>query len=106
MDEAVDNGWQGLIIAADLFLLFKVLHHVNSTGIGNDYPIIEELFRRTKRILRPKGLMIIVTALHSGKDVVWYTKLHQGLTERYMKFFPAMEQYLRMFIESGFECLT
>ena len=50
--------------------------------------------------------MIIVTALHSGKDVVWYTKLHQGLTERYMKNVPAMEQYLCMFNESGFECLT
>ena len=56
--------------------------------------------------MRPKGQMIIVTALRSVKDVVWYLKLHQGLTERYMKIFPAVEQFLRMFNESGFECLT
>ena len=67
---------------------------------------MEELFRRTKCVLRPKGLLVILTVSPSAKDVVWYTKLHHGLTDRYFKLFPTMEQFLSMFDDSGFECHT
>ena len=75
---------------------------MDNTGIGKDYPIIEELFRRTKRVLHPKGLMVIVTALTSAKEVVWYTKPHQGD----MKIAPSMTQFICMLNESGFKCFT
>ena len=87
-------------------LCFKVLHHVDYTGNGKDYPLMEELFRRTKCVLRPKGLLVILTVSPSAKDVVWYTKLHHGLTDRYFKLFPTMEQFLSMFDDSGFDCHT
>ena len=71
-----------------------------------EFPFIEELFKSTKRVLRPNGLMVIVTALPSIKDVEWYLKLSPGLTDRYIKILPNIEQFLTMFETSGFECFA
>lgn len=67
---------------------------------------MEDIFLETKRVLRPRGIMIIITCLPTAKDVCWYAKLHKGLVDRYVKMFPTTKQYLDMFDKCGFECRT
>ena len=83
-----------------------MLHHADNTGDGEHFPIMEEIFRETKRVLRPKGVMAIITCLPTGRDAIWYMKLHEKLLDRHCKLFPTVKQFLRMFNKCGFECQT
>lgn len=67
---------------------------------------MEAVFRETKRILRPKGIMVVIEVLPSTRHAVWYTKLHEALCDRYCKMFPTVSQYLPMFDKCGFHCPT
>ena len=68
---------------------------------------MEEMFKEAKRVLLPKGIMIITEVLPSTiKEAIWYCQLSQTLCDRFSKLFPSMKQYLDMFDKYGFECAS
>ena len=83
-----------------------MLHHIDDTGNGTDFPILEDVFNETKRTLSSRGVMVILTCLPTGKDCVWYGKLHEGLFDRHVKLFPTIRQYFSILTKCGFEMRT
>ena len=83
-----------------------MLHHIDDTGNGVDFPIVEEVFLEAKRTLRYKGIMLLLTWLPTARNYVWYDLLHEGLLDRHVKLFPSIEQYLSMFTKCGFKIRT
>ena len=68
---------------------------------------METVLHDTKRILRPKGVLVVTTMLPSVlKDAIWYTKLNRGLGEKLAKYFPSTEQLLDTFTKCGFQCVS
>ena len=90
-----------------LSLFWQVLHHVDNTANGKDFPIMEEMFRETKRVLRPKGIMVISEPLpYTQRNSVWYHHLHEDLSDRWCKKFPTIKQYEAMFDKCGFQIFS
>ena len=83
-----------------------MLHHIDDTGNGTDFPILENVFNEAKRTLSSRGVMLILTCLPTAKDYAWYGKLHEGLFERHVKLFPTIRQYFSIFTRCGFEMRT
>ena len=85
----------------------KVLHHLDNTDNGENYPKIEATFRAAKRVLRPQGAMVIASILPTQiQKALWFCQLNYGLCERYIKRVPTLEQYMTMFEKTGFKCVT
>lgn len=60
--------------------LFKVLHHLASDGNGEDFPEIEQALEEAKRVLRPKGIVIIMEVTPTMiRESYWYTQLGRRL---------------------------
>ena len=88
-------------------LLFQVLHHLETHPDGKKFPGVEEALREAKRVLRPKGVMILVVTLPAQiREAIWFCQLNSSLCERYSKRFPTLEQYMTMFEKCGFRCKT
>ena len=68
---------------------------------------MEVMFAEAKRVLHPKGIMIITEVLPATiRRNVWYCQLSQSLSDRYCKLFPTTEQYIEMFEKYAFNCVT
>ena len=95
------------IIALFSSLFCKVLHHVDNTVNGVDFPVIQEMFREAKRALRPKGIMVIIEGLpYTQRHSLWFNQLHQSLLDRWCKIFPTMKQYESMLDKCGFKIFS
>ena len=80
---------------------------MDNTANGEDFPIMEQLFRETKRVLRPKGIMVVVNFLpQTGRKAIWFNQIHESLTERWLKLFPTIQQYEAMFENCGFQSFS
>lgn len=91
----------------DVVLFSLVLHHLDADANGEDFPAMENIFAETKRVLRPKGIMIITEVQPSIiREVIWYSQLNKSLCERYCKLFPSPKQFLTMFGRQGFNCVS
>ena len=68
---------------------------------------MEVMFADAKRVLLPKGIMIITEVLPSTiRKGIWYSQLSLSLCERFCKLFPTTEQYIEMFEKYAFNCVT
>ena len=87
--------------------IFQVLHHLDDTANGKDFPIIEETLREAKRVLRQNGVMIIADALpYSLREASWIGQLDTKLMERFSKLFPSVTQYKEMLEKNGFQMVS
>ena len=94
----------------DVYILFKVLHHLAVDANGVDFPEMEHAFRETKRVLRRGGMMIItgVTPIMLRKSY-WYCQLgrqKEALLDRFCKRLPTTDGYLKMFAAHDFNCVS
>lgn len=65
-----------------------------------------EALREAKRILKPNGLIIISSVLPAIiKYAIWYSQIHEGLTERFIKIMPSAEQFEVMFQSADLKCV-
>ena len=65
--------------------------------------MIEKTLLNTKRILRPKGALVITTVLRSTiKQTIWCTQIHPGITDVISKCHPSAKQYFDLFAKYGF----
>ena len=83
-----------------------MLHHIDDTGNGVDFPILEDVFREAKRSLSSRGIMVLLTGLPTVIHSVWYAKLQEGLHNRHAKLYPTIMQYIGIFARCGFEMRT
>ena len=86
---------------------FKVLHHLDTTANGENFPVMEATLREANRVLRTNGTMFIADALPTAvTEVPWMSRLDKALTERYSKHFPNLEQYDAMLERSSFKMVS
>ena len=68
---------------------------------------METVLRNTKRILRPKGVLVIMTGLPSIiKESIWYAQLYHPIAHKLAKYCPSTGEWLDMFAKCGFECVS
>ena len=80
---------------------------MDNTANGKEFPIMEEAFKEAKRVLRPGGIMVVAECLpFSQRYSVWCNQLHLGVTERWCKLFPTLDQYKDMLHKSGFKVVS
>lgn len=110
IDEVVEANMPGLPFDDDSFdviLFSQVLHHLDDTANGKDFPIMEVMFREAKRVLHCNGVMMICGSLPVVvKEAVWFSQLNHALCERVCKILPSMEQYMAMLQKTGFKVVT
>ena len=82
------------------------MHHLDGTANGKDFPIIEQLFGDTKRILRCNGIMIVLTCTPFVKNVIWYASLYKDLFDRHLKRMPSVMQFTSMLSKCKLELRT
>ena len=71
------------------------------------FPLIEKTLKETKRILRPKGVLVVTAGTPTlVKESVWFTKILPAATEKLLNFLPTNKQYLDMFAKCGFNCVS
>ena len=89
------------------YVSLKVLHHLDKNANGEDFPAVEEMLGEARRVLVPKGIMIITEVLPSAvKEAIWYCQLSDSLCDRFSKLFPSVKQYLSMFDKYSFKCIA
>ena len=87
--------------------IFQVLHHIDKDRDGKNFPMLEKTLLNTKRILRPKGVLVITTLLQSTiTQAIWCTQIHPGITEVLSKCFPSAKQYSDLFAKCGFHSVS
>ena len=68
---------------------------------------MQETLHNAKRVLRPRGVILITTILPSiQREAVWYTQFHKGVTDIICSRLPTTEQFLAMFDKCGFQCVS
>lgn len=84
-----------------------MLHHLRKGDHGNVFSVLEETLRNTKRILRPKGLLVITGPLPAiERESNWFAQLSLELTDTLFQVAPTLEQYLDLFARCGFNCVA
>ena len=72
-----------------------------------DVPVMETVLHNTKKILKPKGVLVILTALPNQiRESLWYTQLHQPIANKLAKYFSSTSDFLNLFAKCGFECVS
>ena len=80
---------------------------MDNTGNGEQFPVMEEVFKESRRVLRRGGIMVIAGCLpFTQKHSIWFNHLHLGVTERWCKLFPTIKQYEAMFDKCGFKIVS
>ena len=80
---------------------------MDNTGNGEQFPVMEEVFKEAKRVFRPGGILFIIECLPSTQRYsVWYNQLNQAVTERWCKLFPTVKQYEAMFNKRCFKIVS
>ena len=65
--------------------------------------MLEKTLLNTKRVLRPNGVLVIITVLKStSTQAIWHTQIHPTITELVSKFYPSAKQYFDLFAKCGF----
>ena len=59
-----------------------------------------------KRVLRPRGVLIISTPLPIHLTHVWFIKLFHDICKKALPNLLSTEEYLELFTKSGFECVA
>lgn len=91
----------------DAVMYNYVLQDLEKPEDKKEVPIMETVLHNTKKILRPKGVLVITTGLPSTiKESIWYTQLHQPIADKLAKYFPSTREWLDLFIKCGFECVS
>lgn len=91
----------------DAVLFSYVLHHLDKGGNEKEVPVLEQVLKEVKRILRPNGVLVIGTVLTSNiRDNYWFIQLHSGIQEKLAKTFLSIDQYLALFAKHGFQCVS
>lgn len=85
----------------------QVLHHLDKTPEGTEFPVLQKALVDTKRILRHRGMLFITTSLPSTiKEAVWFHQVHPGITDKIRKAFISAEQYQNFFTNNGYQCVA
>ena len=88
------------------FHLSQVLHQLD-VGNNNGVPLLENTLEDTKRILRPKSVLLITTQLPTYiRDAIWYMQLQRGVTEKLANTLIPAKQYVALFEKHGYRCVA
>ena len=83
------------------------MHHLDKTGNEKEVFILEQVLHDAKRILRPKGVLVVSTCLSSNlRENIWFIQLHPGIREKLANYYLSVDQYLSLFSKHGFQCVT
>ena len=86
---------------------FQVLHHIDKDWDGKSFPMLEKTLLNTKRILQPKGVLIITTILQSTiTQAIWCNQIHPGITEVLSRCYPSAKQFFDLFAKCGFHTVS
>ena len=84
-----------------------MLHHIDTESESREFSGLTETLKGAKRILRPDGVMLITTVVPSQiKYSYWFTQLHPSAFEKIERVLLPAEQYLTLFSECGFQCVS
>lgn len=88
-----------------------MLHHLREDDQSDGECILlkalEQTLRNTKRILRPRGLLVITTPLPAiVKECCWFTQFCPEVRDDVSQYSPSTEQYLDIFAKCGFSCVA
>lgn len=91
----------------DAIMFNQVLHHLDDTRDGENYPRLEHTLEDARRILKNKGVLIISTTLSSTiRESIWFLQLQANIREKLIKTYPSVDQYIEFFHKHGFRCVT
>ena len=84
-----------------------MLQQIDAHSQNGEFTGLKETLKNAKRILRPQGVMFITTMFpsHFTKSY-WFTQLQHSISERMTPYFLPAEQYLSLFSECGFQCVS
>ena len=74
---------------------------------ANQWSAIETTLSNTKRILKPKGLVVIATSMpEMFTESIWYTQIYPPIAEKLAKYFPTSKDWADLFAKCGFEVVS
>ena len=81
--------------------------HQLDIGNNNGVPLLEKTLHDAKRILRPKGALVITTQLPTYvRDAIWYMQIQPEVTEKMTKTLMPAKQYIALFKKHGYKCVS
>ena len=86
---------------------FQVLQDLEKPEDKREVSAIETTLRETKRVLRPKGLLVIATSFPELiRESLWYTQIYRPLGEKVAKYFLTSKEWTDLFDKCGFEVVS
>ena len=89
--------------------LFQVLQDLEKPENRkvHQWSAIETTLRNTKRILKHKGLVVILTSMPEMlTESIWYTQIYPPIAEKLAKYFPTSNDWADLFAKCGFEVVS
>uniref|UniRef100_K1QNA6 Menaquinone biosynthesis methyltransferase ubiE n=1 Tax=Magallana gigas TaxID=29159 RepID=K1QNA6_MAGGI len=86
----------------DAGMINLVLHHLEVNPDGKSFPNVSKTLKEAYRVLKPGGVLTIITETPETIDGTWFGQLVPQTCKRWHKRFPSHTQMTTMFKEAGF----
>lgn len=78
------------------------MHHLEDHPDGKSFPTVIKTLKEVYRVLKPGGVLTILTETPENLDGNWFANLYPKITKRYQEKLPTHKQLKEMLAESGF----
>lgn len=78
------------------------MHHLEVNPDGKSFPNVSKTLKEAYRVLKPGGVLTIITETPETIDGTWFGQLVPQTCKRWHKRFPSHTQMTAMFKEAGF----
>ncbi|XP_061171743.1 demethylmenaquinone methyltransferase-like isoform X2 [Saccostrea echinata] len=85
----------------DSVMINLVLHHLEKNPDGKSYPNTAETLKEVYRVLKPRGVLTVITLTPEQVEAHWFGHLVPGPLKQYAKKFPYHKQMKEMLTNAG-----
>ncbi|XP_062615310.1 demethylmenaquinone methyltransferase-like [Saccostrea cucullata] len=86
----------------DAGMINHVVHHLEKNPDGDSYPVLLKTLKQVYRILKPGGVLTIITDTPENLEGNWFVHLVPGAMKKWHKLLPTHKQMKDMLKDSGF----